>query len=219
LPGGGKMERDKRPTLVEELRHQLFSKGYVRQQVIDRVRAHIKDTEAEFARHLRPTDSRPVNEEELDKFLTSHERNEYRKLLLQYLVTFYEGLPTREEIESIPVNPFEQFKTFVSYNLNLLRESDVRASIESEIQQQKRSKLEVAEHYLQQIQGLFSHISDQIGDAVESTPANYCKLFRALQNLCILWFFVKDNDIRQIRRSDVYIFQLTQILLEKYGCR
>lgn len=45
----------------------------------------------------------------------------------------------------------------------------------------------------------------------------FCKLFLATQELCVLWFSVKNEDINHVRKSDIYIYQLTLLLLNKYS--
>lgn len=96
-----------------------------------------------------------IDKNVLNKFFRSKERIEYRKFILQYLIKFINKLPTQQEIRTIPVNPFKQFKSFVQYNLDLLKETDVTNCLLREYKKRfewnEESSIYCQKHALQKI--------------------------------------------------------------------
>jgi len=212
------MEAHSDVTFWGRLSERLQNDPFVRERVIREIQAYINATEPDFLSQMNPGDGHSVDQGELNRFLTSQERNETRKLLLQYLIAFIDELPTREKTAGLPVDPFEQFKAFIEYNLNLLREGDVKKTILAELHARGRRGEADLQHRLQRINGMFSLIRQQVDQARTGSQSDFCLLLQALENLCILWFYIKDDDLFRIRRCDVYLFQLARILRGKYHC-
>ena len=184
-------------------------------KLISDVRAHIKIMEDENFELLHNTREKNLSATHTDGFLRKYERNQYNIRILQYLVTFVSKLPFEDDIEDELVDPFEQFKSFVMYNVNLLKENDViktilRYPIECGI---VRYNLFV--FFKWRTERNHREISQLTQLADRPLKEGWRKLFSALQRLCLFWFSVKSKEVNAIRREDVYIYLLTQILLNR----
>lgn len=151
----------------------------------------------------------------LDTFFRSQERQENTKRLLQYMLTFLIDIPEAQKISQEPVNPVEQFKEFIQYQVGLLRETDVIKAITRELNRHslhEHGNIWYNEARVMDKSLELEHTLAQVsGDHNES----HLLLFRVLENLCLFWFEIGREDVRQARRSDIYIFKLARLLQHK----
>lgn len=155
-----------------------------------------------------------ISPQETFQYYRSHERIQYIQLMLQYLFFFLTNLPLEAEIKDKPVNPFDQFKEFVHYNTKLLKEDDVIEAVVNEYKRQGVLNERNQWYYVGQIDRCHKKIMNTIADALRATIKDYRKLFMGLQELCSFWFSVRNHDLKYIRKSDIYIYKLTWVLLQ-----
>jgi hypothetical protein len=124
----------------------------------------------------------------------------------------------QENIEGKIVNPFEQLKTFTLYNVNLLKDPDVIAIILEEHARLGLLKESNSWYYRGQIEKNYKQILEVVESAGSISREGYCKLFEALQRLSLFWFSVRNEDIKRVRKSDIYIYRLARLLMKRNGC-
>ncbi len=129
---------------------------------------------------------------------------------------FFSKLPLNKEIEGQQVNPFEQFKSFTRFRADLLKTPDVLDFILKEYKRVGVLDDTNMWYYRGQVTKNYKEIVEIVESAKTAVVEDYCKLFEALQRICLFWFSVKNEDIKQVRKSDIYIYQLTRILLKRY---
>jgi len=203
--------------IEEKLKVELSSFKQHENRIIEEVESFIKCIEPNIFKVINYRKSKKINKNVLNKFFRSKERIEYRKFILQYLIKFMNKLPTKQEIRTMPVNPYKQFKSFVQYNLDLLKETDVTNCILREYKKRFEWNEESSIYCQKHIDKYFKHIEQYIKSSKTCSTENFCKLFLAIQELCVFWFSVKNEDINHVRKSDLYIYQLTLLLLNKYS--
>ncbi len=203
--------------IEEKLKNKLSSFKQHENEIIEEIESFIKCIEPNILKAINYKRSEKIDNDALNKFFRSKERIEYCKFILQYLIKFMNKLPTQQEIRTMPVNPFEQFKSFVKYSLGLLKETDVANCIFREYKKRFEWNEESSIYCQKYINKYFKHIEQYIKSSKTCSTENFCKLFLATQELCVLWFSVKNEDINHVRKSDIYIYQLTLLLLNKYS--
>jgi len=140
------------------------------------------------------------------QFFRSLERIQIDKLIIQYMLTFLKKIPYEQEIQADAANPFEQFKSFVRYRVNLLDEPDVQEAI-----QRKKG----TDRIQRKIEYLHESISDSIAESTKPSPMNYKRLFSILLALSNLWFSIHHHRWENYRKIDVYIYRLSIHLMIK----
>ncbi len=196
-----KYENLQNPEEIQLLRAEI--QRYLQTTMASRLKTFQEQSDAQLSPDL------------LGVFFRNQERQENTKRLLQYMLSFLTDIPEAHQISQEPVNPVEQFKGFIQYQVGLFREEDVIQVITRELNRQilhehdndwynearvmdKRLELE---HTLAQVAGDYNEI--------------HLLLFRVLENLCLFWFEIGSEDVRQARRSDIYIFKLARLLQYK----
>lgn len=143
------------------------------------------------------------------------ERNQYNIWILQYLISFQSKLPLEKDIENDPANPFEQFKSFIIHNINLLNQDDVIQSIIRQLKKSGMCKKIHLQYYRWWIVKIFKEIQMATRSARKPVLEGWKQLLSSLQCLCLFWFSVKNQDMRLIRKGDLYMYLLAQNLLNK----
>lgn len=161
-----------------------------------------------------PNESDPVA---IDCFIRSHERIQFCKYVLQYMISFVFDLPLGDKAENDLVNPFDQMKDFSRFFVELLREPDVIDSIMKE-QQEKGVLNDMNIWYFRGIiKKVFDDLIIEVESAVEPTVDSYLKLFKVLNNLSLYWFTVRNLDAQRIRTTDIYLYKLSKALMERHS--
>ncbi len=152
---------------------------------------------------------------QLSIFFRNLEREENTKRILQYMLSFLTNIPAADSISVEPINPVKQFKEFLQYQVALLLEKDVIKSI---LREYSRHGLQEPDNYwyfearIMDKRLELEHILAQIPD--DQTETNLI-LFQVLENLCLFWFDIGREDVRQARRSDIYMYKLACLLQSK----
>lgn len=203
--------------IEEKLKVDLPPFKQYKNGIIEEIKSFINNMEFNATKIISKREKAKIGPNSLNRFFRAKERLEYTKYILQYLIEFMNKLPTQQEKRTMPVNPFEQFKSFIQYNLNLLKDTDVTNCIFREYKKRFEWDEKSSLYCQKYIDKYFTHIEQYIKSSKICSTENYCKLFLATQELCVFWFSVKNEDINYVRKKDLYIYQLTLLLLNKYS--
>jgi hypothetical protein len=187
------------------------------QMLIVDINRFIDTVEQENVKYLIARKNLQVAPDHTVKLFRNQKRIQNVCWILQFLVAFLSKLPLKDEIKGQPVNPFEQFKTFIRFRVDLIKTPDVSRSILMRYERLGILNESNAWYYRGKISKNYKQIIKLVDSARTATIENYCKLFEALHRLCLFWFSVKSEDIKRVRKSDIYIYKLTRILLNR--CR
>lgn len=204
--------------IASQLNSENLDDEQVLQRLIADVQAYISTAEDDNVKFLHVQNPGQISHEESLRFFRIHERTRNVRVILQYLVSFLSEIPLQEDINGDAVNPFEQIKSFVLYNVNLLKDPDVITIILREHEQLGLLKENNSWYYRGQINKNYKQILEVGESARTISREGYCKLFEALQRLCLFWFSVRNENINRVRKSDIYIYKLTRILMKRNGC-
>jgi hypothetical protein len=186
------------PGKVDSLKQEAAN--YLKKMAISR-------TEALLARS-----DHALSPKALEHFFRSRERNEKIRLTMQYLLRFLAHIPGPAEIAEEPVNPVEQFREFIRYQVNLLREEDVKNAVFREVNQAGSLSGGNVWGYQERIVSKNKELLKQIAKGGSGTAKTIAALCRVLEQLCQFWLEVKHGDMRRTRRSDIYLYQLARII-------
>lgn len=156
----------------------------------------------------------------LDKSTTEffRKRNRYRasKKLLQYLVRIIVDLPKGDMRSNLSTDHFNEFKKLIEFQSDLMQEEDVIFAMEKEFEAIRIEKKINLWYFRGQMRSAINEITELIRQADKPVPEDYHKLFKALSRLSSFWFYVRGNDEKRIRISDIYISKLLKILISRF---
>lgn len=154
-----------------------------------------------------------MSDESFEKiFFRTEKRIDVLKKVLLYLVSFAKNYSQEDELYDKLHISFVEFKNLVLFLIDLLLEEDVQKAIAKEYKKlSSENKKQVKDMTLQNHRE-FVKLLKNIG---ASKDENYIKLFSTLKNLSIFWFKIKNWDSSKIRKTDIFMYQLTEILLSK----
>lgn len=148
----------------------------------------------------------------LEQFFRSKERNEQLSRTLHYLLTFLSHIPGSAEIQEVTINPAEQFREFIRYQVDLLLEEDVKKAVFREINNlgslNNGNVWDYQEHIFDKYRELRELVSKD-GGGITQTIAILCFV---LEQLSLFWLEIKQGNIRSTRRSDIYLYTLSRIV-------
>jgi hypothetical protein len=153
----------------------------------------------------------------LEQFFRSRERNEQISRTLQYLLTFLTRIPGPAETEQGPINPAEQFREFIRYQVDLLMEEDVKKAVFREISSLGSLDGNNVWDYQERIFDTYRELRELVsmnGGGIAQTIASLCDV---LEQLSLFWLEIKQGDVCRTRRSDLYLYSLSRIV--KNRCR
>lgn len=185
-------------------------------QLLTDAKAYTNVMEQENLQHLRSRNDPNISSRDTYKFLRSQERTRNTRLILQYLTAFVPHLPSEDDIAGKPVNPFEQMKSFVVYNISLLKEPDVSNAILKEHERLGLLNDTNTWYYRGQIDKNYKTLKDLVEGSGKATIEGYRQVFGSLQRLATFWFSVRNQDLNRVRKSDLFIYKLTRLLLYKW---
>lgn len=207
---------------ITGIAHKLNAESLEDESTLNRlltdVHNYIKTAEEDNVRFLQTKTQGQIDSKETATFFRGHERTRNNRVILQYLVAFLSKLPMQEDIEGKIVNPFEQLKSFILYNVNLLKDPDVVSIILAEHERLGLLNETNSWYYRGQISKNYKQILEVVESARTISREGYCKLFEALQRFCLFWFSVRNEDVKRVRKSDMYIYQLSRLLMKRNGC-
>lgn len=143
------------------------------------------------------------------------ERLTNTKHLLQYLLLFLEDMPPPERVRQLPENPFIQFRDFVIAWISDLKEDDVVDAVLREYEELgiiNSSNLWV---FKGKIRLFHDNLKESLRHVKEPVPDSYKALFLVLKKISLFWFGIRREDLKRIRKSDLFIYKLARILINK----
>lgn len=186
-------------------------------QLVTNATMYLKIMEHENVDFLEKRQGPTLDSGDTYKFLRSQERTRHSKLMIQYLITFLsKGLPMAEDIKDDPANPFEQFKSFLLFHIDLLKEKDVSEAILKEHEYLGLLNDTNAWYYRGQIDKNHRLMRQSVEMSNAISIEGYCKLFHTVQKLCVFWFSVRNEKVERVRKSDIMAYKLCRFLLNKY---
>jgi len=154
----------------------------------------------------------PLDDEELLRYFRSRERNTVTAYVLEYMVSFLDGLPGDGCAKSEPANPFIQFRSMTAELISQMDATDVRAAVLEELGRQGRITESNSWYYIGRMDQISRKLRDSLGQVGEPTPTHWEIIFDVLSQFCRFWFCLRNGDSGRIRQSDAYIYQLTSLL-------
>lgn len=156
-----------------------------------------------------------ISPAQLKYFLRKKEREENTRLILQYLLMFLDKDPDDVTPFNEQITSEKQLHEFVSYQVDLLLEKDVKKAILREYSQLGILKAGNFWYYEGRIADLHKELSEAWAHSPGHGPAAIIQLCQILEKLCLFWFDLCREDIRRVRASDIFIYKLTLILGNK----
>lgn len=210
---------NKKESVVEKLEKEGYYDEEKVKELINEVKSYLKNIEDKSLESLvkKKGVDKVLTSSEAFKFLRSLERIDNTKLILQYLIKFIEDLPGKEDIKNELENPFEQFKGFVENCVNLLKSDDVVFAILREHIRAGLINEKNINDYKKRIDKIYLEITEILKTIKEPSVMNYKKLLVILINFSKLWFMVRNENLKYVRKSDIYIYKLSNIILSKYN--
>ena len=152
--------------------------------------------------------------ESLLRYFRRRERMERARCIIQYLLAFLGHIPSAEEVRGDLVDPAQQLRSFVAREVDLLLEPDVRSAVLQETQAIGVPRDDDCEERILLINRMLKIILDEGEGDIQAAIAAMC---RAVEQLARFWFDVHGNDIRRVRRSDIFMFLLAHLVRSR--CR
>lgn len=184
-------------------------------QLVTDVHLYLKTAEEENVKFLHARGTQQITSTDTFRFFRSQERNQNIQLILQYLLAFLTKLPLKEDIDETVVNPFEQLKEFIFFHAGLLKELDVSTAILREHERLGLLTETNTWYYRGQVNKNYKQVVEVLESAKAPVIEDYCKLFEALQRLSLFWFSVRSENIKRVRKSDIYLYKLSLILMKR----
>jgi hypothetical protein len=179
------------------------------------VNQYIQTAEEENVKFLHSRGKQQITSTDTFRFFRSQERNQNTPLILQYMLAFLTKIPLKEEIDETVVNPFRQLKEFALFHASLLKEADVCTAILREHERLGLLTETNTWYYRGQVNKNYKQVVEALESAKEPVIEDYCKLFDALQRLSLFWFSVRSENIKRVRKSDIYLYKLSLILMNR----
>jgi len=184
-------------------------------QLISDVDLYLKSVEEETLTFLHAREKQQITSTDTYRFFRGEERSRNSRLILRHLVTFLKKIPLQEDIEADVVSPFDQLKSFIRFHTELLKESDVANAILREHEYLGLLTEANTWYYRGQINKNYKQLLEVLDNAETGSVEGYCKLFEALQRLCRFWFSVRNEEKQRVRKSDIFTYRLTRILMAR----
>ena len=178
------------------------------------IKFYIKTIKEDDYNLLNVQSQQNVSASKVNGFFRRFERNQYNVWILQYLITFLTKLPLEEDIVDDLADPFLQFKSFVKHNIELLTKDDVVHAILRYLRERGLHDNNM-EYYKWWIKNNYEQMFRILQSANKPLIKGWRKLLIALQRLCLFWFSVKNQDLKSVRRGDVYMYLVSKILLKQ----
>ena len=142
----------------------------------------------------------------------SRERVNKTKEILQCLIAFLAHVPATDECQGQHPNPFEHFLGCVLFEVDLLLAEEVKDAVFFEINQLSSASGGNVWDYMGKVINKNRELNELIITGTSNVASIFITLCLVLEDLCLFWFDVKQEDMSRIRRSDILIFELARIL-------
>ena len=150
--------------------------------------------------------------ENLMIYFRRRERIERARCIFQYLLAFLNHIPSAEEVQGDLVDPLEQLRSFVAYEVDLLLEQDVRDAVFQQTRLNGLAHAGSEDDGEKRILLMNRTLCGMLARCKGDIPAVIAAMCRAVEQLALFWFDVHGNDIRRVRRSDIFMFLLADIV-------
>jgi len=202
--------------IAYKIEKEVIPSGSSLESFIENVNKYISIMEMEAVEfHMKNRDESHMTYYETLAFFRNSERLKNIKHILQYQIKFINGFPDEDRVDTLPENPFIQFKEFVIYMVEQLKTSDVEESIFREYKELGLLKNSTRWYYKGTINRAYEEIIELVVSARKAIPEDYKKLLISLKKHSIFWFSVRRENLDRIRKSDIFIYRLSNILLKK----
>lgn len=178
---------------------------------------HIDRMKQGMNQYFEKLDQRRWNGVNTLRFFKSTVRSENIEHILQYLLLLLAGMPATRKGDSGLSNLFFQFREFVENEAKLLGEKDVIAAILGEFLRTGRLNDQNLADTEKKIGDKHREISDWVRRADSPTMAGFQALFRALTEMCLFWFDVRQQEILRVSRSDILIYKSVRLLESRWN--
>jgi hypothetical protein len=199
-------------TMHESFNAEIFNDPQKIDIIKQEVSSFVKKMELRLVNLFSDRNEKVLSPTTLEQFYRSKERNEKIAQTLQYLLAFLTHIPAPAEIEKEPVNPAEQFREFIRFQVDLLLEDDVKKAVFREISNlgslNDSSVWDYQERIIQKNRELRELVSNG-GGSITKTIASLCQV---LEQLALFWLEIRHGDICRTRRTDIYLFSLSRIV-------
>jgi hypothetical protein len=146
--------------------------------------------------------------ENLLRYFRRRERIERSRCIIQYLLAFLGHIPSEAEVRGDLVDPAEQFRAFVAGEIDLLLEPDVRNAVFLETHPNGQPQAGGDGDCEERILLISGMIKGMLAKGEGDIPAAIAARCGAVERLARFWFDVHGNDVRRVRRSDIFMFLL-----------
>jgi hypothetical protein len=146
------------------------------------------------------------------RYFRHRERSEKARRILQYLLSFLAHIPTSDEIGKEPVDPAEQFRSFILYQADLLLEEDVKNAVFQETNHVGTQRAGSVWDYQERIILTHRMLKNMLARKQGNVAAAISSQCRVLEHISLFWFDVRRHDLRRTRRSDIFIYLLAQLV-------
>jgi hypothetical protein len=144
------------------------------------------------------------------RYFRRRERIERVRCILQYLLAFLNHIPSAEEVRGDLVNPAEQLRSLVAYEADLLLEPDVKDAVFQETHARGLpGDGGAGEARILLINRILKCMLARGEGDIQAAIVSMC---RAVEKHARFWFDVHGNDIRRVRRSDIFMFLLAHLV-------
>jgi len=178
---------------------------------------YLEKLDAHWVELLAERSDKVLSAATLEQFFRSKERTEQISRTLQYLLVFLTHIPGPDEIDESPVNPAEQFREFIRYQVDLLLEEDVKKAVFREVNNlgalDDGNVWDCQERIFSTYRGLRERVAKN-GGTITQTIAALCDV---LEQLSLFWLQIKQGNVSRARRSDLYLYSLSRLV--KYRCQ
>ena len=158
----------------------------------------------------------PMTATEAHSYFRSQERSNNTRLLLQYLQSFWDHLPTPQENDQDMANPWRQILDFVRFAIDLLESDDV---INAALRFNRELGLVTdgtAWYYRGKIRHAHQSLHQLFLLCQKPDAAGWTSLLNVIQSLCLFWFRIRNENIKKVRRSDLCIYQLCRMIRSRH---
>jgi len=153
--------------------------------------------------------------ENLLRYFRRRERIERSRCIIQYLLAFLGHIPSAAEVRADLVDPAEQLRSFLACEVDLLLEPDVMDAVL--LEPHANGLPRDGDDCEKQIALINRMLKSMLAKGEGDMSAAIASLCRAVEQLARFWFDVHDNDIRRVRRSDIFMFLLAHQVRRRCG--
>ncbi len=186
-----------------------------RELLLSEVQYFIEHIEEEINAALRWRELDQAAEAVTAALFRDKQRIQLLRVILQELVTLSRSLPTAEGGPSEVTERFLRFRQAVASYIGCLQNDELIRAIVSEYQRFGPLQDPTRQDIEKKIADICRELNGMVQQARSADASGYLQLLAALHKQCLFWFEIRGFNFRQIRKSDVYIFKLTDFMLKR----